>query len=59
MKPKALILQAHGSNRDLDVMEGLTLAGAEATGIPLNELRVNNTLFRLSTARRSWRLFLR
>jgi phosphoribosylformylglycinamidine synthase len=41
MKPKALILQAHGSNRDLDVIEALTLAGADATGIPLNELRRN------------------
>ena len=44
MKPKALILQAHGSNRDLDVMEALTLAGADAIGIPLNELRINKTL---------------
>lgn len=39
MKPKALVLQAHGSNRDFDVMDALTLAGADATGIPLNELR--------------------
>ena len=45
MKPKALILQAHGSNRDFDVMEALTLAGAEACGIPLNELRKKKTLF--------------
>lgn len=44
MKPKALVLQAHGSNRDFDVMEALTLAGAEATGIPLNKLRMNKTL---------------
>lgn len=44
MKPKALILQAHGSNRDFDVMEALTLAGADATGVPLNELRMNKTL---------------
>ncbi len=44
MKPKALILQAHGSNRDLDVIEALTLAGADAIGIPLNELRINKTL---------------
>ena len=44
MKPKALVLQAHGSNRDFDVMEALTLAGAEATGVPLNELRMNKTL---------------
>jgi phosphoribosylformylglycinamidine synthase subunit PurQ / glutaminase len=44
MKPKALVLQAHGSNRDLDVMEALALVGADATGIPLNELRMNKTL---------------
>ena len=45
MKPKALVLQAHGSNRDFDVMEALTLAGAEACGVPLNELRQNKILF--------------
>jgi phosphoribosylformylglycinamidine synthase len=45
MKPKALVLQAHGSNRDFDVMAALTLAGADASGIPLNELRINKTLF--------------
>jgi phosphoribosylformylglycinamidine synthase len=45
MKPKALILQAHGSNRDFDVMEALTLAGADACGVPLNELRQNKALF--------------
>jgi phosphoribosylformylglycinamidine synthase subunit PurQ / glutaminase len=44
MKPKALVLQAHGSNRDFDVIEALTLAGAYAIGIPLNELRRNKTL---------------
>ena len=44
MKPKALVLQAHGSNRDFDVIEALTLAGGEAIGIPLNELRMNKTL---------------
>jgi len=44
MKPKALVLQAHGSNRDADVIEALTLAGADTTGIPLNELRRNKTL---------------
>jgi phosphoribosylformylglycinamidine synthase I len=44
MKPKALVLQAHGSNRDFDVIEAMTLAGAEATGIPLNALRMNKTL---------------
>ena len=41
MKPKALVLQAHGSNRDIDVMEALTLTGADAVGIPLNDLRLN------------------
>ena len=45
MKPKALVLQAHGSNRDLDVVEALTLAGAEPEGIPLNELRSHKTRF--------------
>ena len=44
MKPKALVLQAHGSNRDFDVIEALTLAGADAVGVPLNELRMNKTL---------------
>jgi len=46
MKPKALVLQAHGSNRDFDVMDALALAGADPIGIPLNELRMNNTLLR-------------
>ena len=48
MKPKALVLQAHGSNRDFDVMDALTLAGANPTGIPLNELRIaaRNASFR-------------
>jgi phosphoribosylformylglycinamidine synthase len=44
MKPQALVLQAHGSNRDFDVMEALALAGADAVGIPLNELRMKKTL---------------
>lgn len=44
MKPRALILQAHGSNRDLDVMEALTFAGADTFRIPLNELRMNKTI---------------
>ena len=46
MKPRALILQAHGTNRDLDVMNALTLAGADPIGVPLNELRNRKTLFR-------------
>ena len=44
MKPKALVLQAHGSNRDFDVIEALTLAGADAMGMPLNELRRDKTI---------------
>lgn len=44
MKPKALVLQAHGSNRDFDVIEALALAGADAIGISLNELRMNKTM---------------
>jgi phosphoribosylformylglycinamidine synthase len=44
MKPKALVLQSHGSNRDFDAIEALTLAGAEAVGTPLNELRKTKTL---------------
>ena len=39
MKPKALVLQARGTNRDLDIMEALSLAGADPSGVPLNELR--------------------
>src|SRR5262245_44325259 len=44
MKPKALILQAHGSNRDYDVAEALTLAGADPQPVPLNELRMKKSL---------------
>lgn len=39
MKPKALVLQARGTNRDLDSMDALTLAGADPLGVPLNSLR--------------------
>jgi phosphoribosylformylglycinamidine synthase I len=45
MKPKALILQAHGTNRDLDVFEALTLAGADPEGVPLNTLRAGKKHF--------------
>jgi phosphoribosylformylglycinamidine synthase subunit PurQ / glutaminase len=45
MKPKALVLQAHGSNRDLDVMDALSLAGADAVGVPLNDLRSHKTVW--------------
>ncbi|HEY3310656.1 MAG TPA: phosphoribosylformylglycinamidine synthase I [Anaerolineales bacterium] len=41
MKPKALILQAHGTNRDLDISEALNLAGADPQGTPLNDLRAH------------------
>jgi phosphoribosylformylglycinamidine synthase I len=41
MKPKALVLQAHGTNRDGDVAEALSLSGAVAVSVPLNELRAN------------------
>lgn len=44
MKPKALVLQVQGSNRDFDVIEALTLAGGDASGVPLNELRMNKSL---------------
>jgi len=44
MKPKALVLQAYGSNRDFDVMDALELAGADVVGVPLNELRMKKTL---------------
>lgn len=39
MRPKALILFASGTNRDRDVAEALTLAGAEPEIVPLNALR--------------------
>jgi phosphoribosylformylglycinamidine synthase subunit PurQ / glutaminase len=39
MKPKALILLAYGTNRDLDVAEALSLAGAETEIVPLNSLQ--------------------
>src|SRR5512147_712584 len=45
MKPKALVLQAHGSNRDIDVMDALALAGADPSIVPLNELRTHKALF--------------
>ncbi|MCX7755983.1 MAG: phosphoribosylformylglycinamidine synthase I [Anaerolineales bacterium] len=45
MKPTALILQAHGTNRDLDVAEALTLAGADPVFAHLNELRAGKKRF--------------
>ncbi len=45
MKPLALIFQAHGTNRDLDVAEALTLAGSDPVFAPLNELRAGKKSF--------------
>jgi phosphoribosylformylglycinamidine synthase len=45
MNPTALILQARGTNRDLDVAEALTLAGAAPVFAPLNELRAGKKHF--------------
>ncbi len=41
MKPRALVLLAYGTNRDQDVAEALSLAGADAEIIPLNTLRAD------------------
>lgn len=38
MKPRALVLLAHGTNRDQDVAEALSLAGADPEIVPLNTL---------------------
>jgi phosphoribosylformylglycinamidine synthase I len=45
MKPKALILQAHGTNRDIDVADALSLAGADPESVPLNTLRAGKKHF--------------
>ena len=45
MKPQALILQAHGTNRDYDVAEALTVAGADPHPVPLNDLRAGKKHF--------------
>jgi phosphoribosylformylglycinamidine synthase len=45
MPPKTLILQAYGTNRDDDVAEALTLAGALPCEVPLNELRAGKQRF--------------
>ncbi len=39
MTPKALILHAHGANRDLEAAQAFELAGAQTKIVPLNELR--------------------
>lgn len=46
MKPKALVLQAHGTNRDIDVSEALALAGADPQIVPLNDLRTRKADWR-------------
>ena len=43
MPPRALILHAQGSNRDLDAAQAFGLAGAQPEIVPLNELRSGNT----------------
>ena len=45
MKPQALVLQAHGTNRDYDVAEALTVAGSEPHPVPLNDLRAGKQHF--------------
>ncbi len=45
MKPKALILLAHGTNRDHDAAEALRLAGADPEIVPLNLLRQGRRRF--------------
>src|SRR5512140_2179698 len=48
MKPNALVLQARGTNRDLDIINALTLAGADPVGVPLNDMRAR---------KRDWKSF--
>jgi phosphoribosylformylglycinamidine synthase subunit PurQ / glutaminase len=45
MKPRALILHAHGSNRDHEAAQAFELAGARAEIVPLNTLRANRSSF--------------
>jgi phosphoribosylformylglycinamidine synthase subunit PurQ / glutaminase len=45
MKPTALILLAHGTNRDHDVADALTQAGAVPEIVPLNDLRADRKHF--------------
>lgn len=41
MKPRALILHAHGTNRDLEAAQAFELAGAATEIVSLNTLRAN------------------
>jgi phosphoribosylformylglycinamidine synthase len=45
MKPKALILAARGTNRDMDAAEALNIAGADAEIVPLNFLKASKRHF--------------
>lgn len=44
-KPNAMILQANGTNRDRDVAEAFSLAGAEPVLVPLNYLYTGRVKF--------------
>jgi phosphoribosylformylglycinamidine synthase len=46
MPPRALILHAHGTNRDLEAAQAFALAGARPEIVPLNELRSARTAWR-------------
>lgn len=39
MRPKVLVLQAHGTNRDTEAAQAFELAGARVEVVPLNQLR--------------------
>ncbi len=45
MKPRALVLQARGTNRDFDVFDALLLAGATPECVPLNSLQKDKKRF--------------
>lgn len=45
MKPRALLLHAHGTNRDHDVAHALELAGAQPEIVSLTDLRTRHTVF--------------
>lgn len=45
MRPVALLLHAHGTNRDHDVAQALELAGAQPEIVPLNDLRAGRKSF--------------
>jgi phosphoribosylformylglycinamidine synthase len=45
MTPKALVLLAHGTNRDLEAAQAIELAGGAAEIVPLNALRARRESF--------------